>query len=361
MTWIRSCLLPCSPHLLTMKSTPGWSQSQSLLERDDLNPDFRLKDFAWPKLGSIDDLMDNIQGRLEVLLQSKLGAATVTSFNESSPLETASDVTVELNITFISSNKILPGHIVSRSQAMALSLTKNASPKPLQSKSFATCTPASILRELHDSPEGFYAASPRLIRHVEYFIGGRDGNILVSKGGLQAKEFIICGVFEISCNDFNFTPDANFNPSNVFHGRFSDVKLSCQLIAGCNDRFRFSSEDFPDVLDNIAHFKGLIPRERDYEKLSAAKNEDQYDTASDKGDDCSTIRSWGNGEQQQDDGRVGKGLGWVIMPMQQHHLESGSRESMYGGASNKNKRQICTKPFRTYGGRYTAKYRFGPN
>ncbi|KAG2087595.1 hypothetical protein BD769DRAFT_1680709 [Suillus cothurnatus] len=268
-----------------------------------IDPDASLdldlaQDFAWPKLGSIDDLTDNIQGRLEVSLQSKLGAATVTSFNESSPLETASDVTVELTTTSV------PSFLMS--QAMALSLTKNASPKPLQSKSFATRTPASILRELHDSPEGFYAASPRLIRHVEYFIGGRDGNILVSKGGLQAKEFIIRGVFEISRNDFNFTPDANFNPSNVFHGRFSDVKLSCQLIAGRNDRFRFSSEDFPDVLDNIAHFEGLIPRERDYEKLSAvsvslgqrsirlihglfeAKNEDQYDTASDEGDDCST-------------------------------------------------------------------------
>ncbi|KAG1890684.1 uncharacterized protein F5891DRAFT_986837 [Suillus fuscotomentosus] len=194
---------------------------------------------------------------------------------------------------------------------MASSLTKNASAK---SKSFSTRTPASILRELHDSSEGFgfYAASPRLIRHVEYFIGGQDGNILVAKGGPQAKEFIIRGVFEISRNDFNFTPDANFNPSNVFHGRFSDVKLSCRLTAGRNDMFRFSSEDFPDVLDNIAHFEGLIPRERDYEKLSAvhvslgqrsirlihglfelnityqAKNQDKYDTASDEDDDCST-------------------------------------------------------------------------
>jgi hypothetical protein len=66
-----------------------------------IDPDASLdldlaQDFAWPKLGSIDDLTDNIQGRLEVSLQSKLGAATVTSFNESSPLETASDVTVEL-------------------------------------------------------------------------------------------------------------------------------------------------------------------------------------------------------------------------------------------------------------------------
>ncbi|KAG1820128.1 hypothetical protein EV424DRAFT_1539545 [Suillus variegatus] len=191
---------------------------------------------------------------------------------------------------------------------MASSLTKNAAATPLQSKLSSTRTPTSILRELLDSPEGFYAASPRLIRHVEYFIGGQDGNILISKGGpgLQAKEFIIRGVFEISRNDFGFTPDANFNPSNVFHGRFSDVKLSCQLTAGRHDMFRFSSEDFPDVIDNIGDFEGLIPRERDYERLSAvhvslgqrsiklihglfeAKNKDQCDTTSDEDDDCST-------------------------------------------------------------------------
>lgn len=154
---------------------------------------------------------------------------------------------------------------------MPSSLTKNAAATPLQFKSSSTRTPTSILRELLDSPEGFYAASPRLIRHVEYFIGGQDGNILISKGGpgLPAKEFIIRGVFEISRNDFSFTPDANFNPSNVFHGRFSDVKLSCRLTAGRHDMFRFSSEDFPDVIDNIGDFEGLIPRERDYERLSA--------------------------------------------------------------------------------------------
>ncbi|KAG2088919.1 uncharacterized protein F5147DRAFT_658541 [Suillus discolor] len=71
----------------------------------------------------------------------------------------------------------------------------------------------------NNSAGGFYAATPRLIRHVEYFIGGQDGNILISKGGgLQPTEFII--------------HDGNFNPSNVFHGRFADVRLSCQLTAG---------------------------------------------------------------------------------------------------------------------------------
>ncbi|KAG1809310.1 uncharacterized protein BJ212DRAFT_1484433 [Suillus subaureus] len=135
--------------------------------------------------------------------------------------------------------------------------------------SSTTSTPAPVLQKVQNSPGGFYAAMPRLIHHVEYFIGGQHRNILVSKGGgLQPTEFIICGVFEISCNDFNFTPDGNFNPSNVFHGCFADMKLSCQLTAGHNDAFRFSSEDFPDVLNNLAHFEGLIPRPGGYDKLS---------------------------------------------------------------------------------------------
>ncbi|KAG1883850.1 hypothetical protein F4604DRAFT_1920366 [Suillus subluteus] len=144
---------------------------------------------------------------------------------------------------------------------------------PPESKSPSTSTPASVLQKLRRSPGGSYAATPKLIRHVEYFIGGQDGNILVTKrGGLQPAEFIIRGVFEISRNDFNFTPDGNFNPSNVFHGRFADIKLSCQLTAGRNDAFRFSSEDFPDVLDNLTHFEGLIPRAREYEKFSVVHN-----------------------------------------------------------------------------------------
>ncbi|KAG1744105.1 uncharacterized protein EDB91DRAFT_1080908 [Suillus paluster] len=100
-----------------------------------------------------------------------------------------------------------------------------------------------------NSPGGFYAAMPRLICHVKYFIGGQDGNILISKGGrLQPTEFIIRSMFEISHNDFNFTLDVNFNPSNIFH------------------------EDFPDVLNNLAHFEGSILRARGYEKLSVIHN-----------------------------------------------------------------------------------------
>ncbi|KAG1871903.1 hypothetical protein C8R48DRAFT_770283 [Suillus tomentosus] len=128
---------------------------------------------------------------------------------------------------------------------------------PKHKPSSATSLPASALQKLQNSAGGFYAAMPRLICHIEYFIGGQDENILVSKGGrLQPTEFIIHGVFEISCNDFSFTLDGNFNPSNVFHGCFADVKLSY----------------FLDILDNLAHFKGLIPRPEEYDKLSVIHN-----------------------------------------------------------------------------------------
>jgi hypothetical protein len=84
----------------------------------------------------------------------------------------------------------------------------------------------------------------------------------------EDAEFIIRGVFEISRNDFYFTPDANFNPTNVFQGRFADVKLNCRLTPGRSEAFKISSDDFSASLDNIRAFEKLVPRERDYETVS---------------------------------------------------------------------------------------------
>jgi hypothetical protein len=124
------------------------------------------------------------------------------------------------------------------------------------------------LDKLQTSPGGFYAATPKLAYRAEYFPGGRDGNILIAKGRDDDQEFIIRGVFQISRNDFYFTPDANFDPANVFHGRLSDVKLSCRLTAGRNDSFKFASEDFPAILDNLNAFEKLVPSKTNYERLS---------------------------------------------------------------------------------------------
>ncbi|KAG1758310.1 hypothetical protein EDD22DRAFT_998796 [Suillus occidentalis] len=151
-------------------------------------------------------------------------------------------------------------------------LAPNTPTTPPTSSSTGTCTPIStasiVLDKLQNSPGGFYAATPKLTYRVEYFPGGRDGNILIAKGRDDDQEFIICGVFQISRNDFYFTPDANFDPANVFHGRLSDVKLSCRLTAGRNNSFKFASEDFPAILDNLNAFEKLVPSKTNYERLS---------------------------------------------------------------------------------------------
>ncbi|KAG2091238.1 hypothetical protein BD769DRAFT_1679436 [Suillus cothurnatus] len=122
------------------------------------------------------------------------------------------------------------------------------------------------------SPGGFYAGTPRLAYCAEYFTGGRDGNVLITKGLGYDEELIICGVFEISRNNFFFTPDGDFNPANVFHGRLADLKLSCQLTAGCSKAFDFSSKDFPAVVNNLSAFKNLVQKQRYYETVSVIQD-----------------------------------------------------------------------------------------
>jgi len=39
-------------------------------------------------------------------------------------------------------------------------------------------------------------------------------------------------------------------------------------MAGCNEAFKFSSDDFSAILDNIRAFEKLVPRERDYETVN---------------------------------------------------------------------------------------------
>ncbi|KAG2138762.1 hypothetical protein BD769DRAFT_1384533 [Suillus cothurnatus] len=145
---------------------------------------------------------------------------------------------------------------------------------PPDSSSSSTITYTSthansvVLDKLQNSPGGFYAAMPKLAYRAEFFAGGRDGNILVVKGRDDDQEFITRGVFQISRNDFYFTPDANFDPANIFHGRLADVKLNCRLTGGRNENFKFSSDDFPAVLDNFRAFERLVPSKKDYETFS---------------------------------------------------------------------------------------------
>ncbi|KAG2064846.1 hypothetical protein BDR04DRAFT_1177456 [Suillus decipiens] len=118
------------------------------------------------------------------------------------------------------------------------------------------------------SPGGFYTTMPRLVYRTAYFAGGKDGNILITKGQDNDEEFIIRSVFQISRNNFHFTPDTNYDPANVFHGRLADLKLHCQLTAGRNEAFKFSSKDFSAICENLNTFKKSVPRPRYYEMHS---------------------------------------------------------------------------------------------
>ncbi|KAG1899828.1 uncharacterized protein F5891DRAFT_1189291 [Suillus fuscotomentosus] len=71
---------------------------------------------------------------------------------------------------------------------------------------------------------------------------------------------------------FYFTPDGNFNPANVFHGRLVDLKLSCQLIAGRSKAFKYLLDDFSAIVSNLSAFEKLAPRERSHETLSVIRD-----------------------------------------------------------------------------------------
>ncbi|KAG1819468.1 uncharacterized protein BJ212DRAFT_1478704 [Suillus subaureus] len=150
--------------------------------------------------------------------------------------------------------------------------TTSPAPKLSSSALIPPKTPASVLNKLKTSSGGFYAETPRLAYCAEYFTGGRDGNILITKGLDYDEEFIIHGVFKISRNNFFFTPDGNFNPANVFHGHLADLELSCQLTAGHSKAFKFLSKDFPAVVNNLSAFKNLVPKERYYETVSVIQD-----------------------------------------------------------------------------------------
>lgn len=79
-----------------------------------IDPDASLdwdlaQDIARLKLGAVGNLGDDMQGRLGTSPQSKLGAANVAPFNDASPLETASDVSLDSSPN-TSDHQISPSH-----------------------------------------------------------------------------------------------------------------------------------------------------------------------------------------------------------------------------------------------------------
>ncbi|KIJ09101.1 hypothetical protein PAXINDRAFT_17803 [Paxillus involutus ATCC 200175] len=147
-----------------------------------------------------------------------------------------------------------------------------ATPPPSSSQTHrATLRTAEEVKQkmLSQETKGFYAGKERLTALSEYYGGGpRNGDVLVIKGIDIDVEFIVRGVFQISRNDFYFTADANFDPANVFHGKFADVKLSCRLSAARSEEFKWAAEDYSTAIDNIRSFEKMIGKETGSEVTS---------------------------------------------------------------------------------------------
>ncbi|KIM64607.1 hypothetical protein SCLCIDRAFT_23337 [Scleroderma citrinum Foug A] len=103
----------------------------------------------------------------------------------------------------------------------------------------------------------FYAVVLKLASKAEYVSGGGHGDILGVKNLDSNVEFVFSGVFQIAWNDFFFTPDAHFDPANLYNGHFSDIKLTCCLTQVKNDDFSFATKHYSTVIDNIRAFEKL--------------------------------------------------------------------------------------------------------
>ncbi|KAG2339461.1 hypothetical protein BDR05DRAFT_1039141 [Suillus weaverae] len=121
----------------------------------------------------------------------------------------------------------------SKNTSMTSPLPETPPSSPVRLK--PAMTAASVLDKMQNDEGGFYAATPKLAYHAEYFAGGQKGNILIMKGR-------------------NLDEDAEF------------------IIRGRSEAFKFSSDDFSAILDNIHAFEKLVPREWDYEMVSIIHN-----------------------------------------------------------------------------------------
>lgn len=127
----------------------------------------------------------------------------------------------------------------------------------------------TILKDLRtESALGIYGATHNLHNRAEYFLGGWDSDLLVLRNNTELMELVIRGVFNISRSKFYFTPDANYDPANSFNSKLEDVKLTCRLTASHHADFKFSSDDFPTIADNLHKIEKLIKKQPESQSFS---------------------------------------------------------------------------------------------
>lgn len=118
-----------------------------------------------------------------------------------------------------------------------------------------------LIDDLKRSRVAFYAATPNLVSHADFFLCGSGGDVAVVKKERQdITELLLSGIFKIDCQLFFMNADGGFSMSNLFNRDFVDTKLTCHLIPVQNDAtFSTAQNDFDAIIANVKALERLIP------------------------------------------------------------------------------------------------------
>ena len=117
-----------------------------------------------------------------------------------------------------------------------------------------------LIDDLKKCRDGFYAATPDLISHADFFLRGSVGDITIVKNEGKKVELLLSGIFEIDRQLFFMSADGGFLPTNAYNRDFVDTKLTCQLIPVQNDpSFITAQNDFNAIVANVKGLERLIP------------------------------------------------------------------------------------------------------
>ncbi|KAI6140830.1 hypothetical protein BKA82DRAFT_165675 [Pisolithus tinctorius] len=132
---------------------------------------------------------------------------------------------------------------------------------------------ASVLENLKNSTLAIYAATPNLASHAEFFFGGTTGDIAIVKGDSDnVTKLVLSGIFEIDCQGFFMAPEGGYNPRNGFSRKFSETKLTCNLLAVQQDAvYSTTQQDFPHIISNIRSLEKLVPLKKGETLLSSVR------------------------------------------------------------------------------------------
>ncbi|KAI6004360.1 hypothetical protein F5J12DRAFT_893450 [Pisolithus orientalis] len=106
---------------------------------------------------------------------------------------------------------------------------------------------------------------------AKFFFSGTTGDVTIVKGDSDnVTELVLSGILEINHQGFFMAPEGGYNPRNAFGHKFSETKLTCNLLTMQHDAvYSFTQQDFPHIISNIRSLEKLMPLEKGETLLSS--------------------------------------------------------------------------------------------